>query len=227
MIMIQCKDIAIRQGSFILDDISFTIETGESACLVGPTGVGKTTIMEAICGLRRTQSGKVILNDRDITLLRPGERNIGFVPQDGALFETMNVAENISFPLMIRKWPSGERKSRVKELANLLSIEHLLNRRPGHLSGGEKQRVALGRALSFRPQIICMDEPLSALDDKTKMDIIMLIRELKEKVNITALHISHNLKEVEMLADKILHLKDKKLVNYEAKDFFVIKDQLL
>ncbi len=227
MIMIQCKDITIRQGSFILDDISFTIETGEYACLVGPTGVGKTTIMEAICGLRRTQSGKVILNDRDITLLRPGERNIGFVPQDGALFETMNVAENISFPLMIRKWPSGERKSRVKELANLLSIEHLLNRRPGHLSGGEKQRVALGRALSFRPQIICMDEPLSALDDKTKMDIIMLIRELKEKVNITALHISHNLKEVEMLADKILHLKDKKLVNYEAKDFFVIKDQLL
>jgi len=225
--MIQCKDITIRQGSFILDDISFTIETGEYACLVGPTGVGKTTIMEAICGLRRTQSGKVILNDRDITLLRPGERNIGFVPQDGALFETMNVAENISFPLMIRKWPSGERKSRVKELANLLSIEHLLNRRPGHLSGGEKQRVALGRALSFRPQIICMDEPLSALDDKTKMDIIMLIRELKEKVNITALHISHNLKEVEMLADKILHLKDKKLVNYEAKDFFVIKDQLL
>ncbi len=227
MNMIQCKDIAIRQGAFSLDGISFTIETGEYACLVGPTGVGKTTIMEAVCGLKKIPAGKVILNDRDITLLRPGERNIGFVPQDGALFETMTVAENISFPLMIRKWPSGERKSRVKELANLLSIEHLLNRRPGHLSGGEKQRVALGRALSFRPQIICMDEPLSALDDKTKMDIIMLIRELKEKVNITALHISHNLKEVEMLADKILHLKDKKLVNYEAKDFFVIKDQLL
>ncbi len=225
--MIQCKDIAIRQGSFTLDNISFTIETGEYACLVGPTGVGKTTIMEAICGLRRTQSGKVILNDRDITLLRPGERNIGFVPQDGALFETMNVAENISFPLMIRKWPSVERKSRVEELASLLSIEHLLNRRPGHLSGGEKQRVALGRALSFRPQIICMDEPLSALDDRTKMDIILLIGELRKIMNITALHISHNLKEVEMLADKILHLKDKKLVNYEAKDFFEIKDQLL
>lgn len=225
--MISCSDIAIRQGSFILESINFTIETGTYACLVGPTGSGKTTIMEAICGLRDIRSGKIILNDRDITSLRPGERNIGFVPQDGALFETMTVAQNMAFPLKIRKKSAEERNVRVKELAGLLSIEHLLDRKPAHLSGGEKQRVALGRALSFYPQIICMDEPLSALDDKTKMDIVDLILKLKEKMKITVLHISHNLKEVEILADKILHLKDKKLVYYPAEDFFSIKDRLL
>lgn len=225
--MIRCNDISIRQGNFELKDISFTIETGTYACLVGPTGSGKTTIMEAICGLKDVQSGRIILNDLDITLLRPGERNIGFVPQDGALFETMTVAQNISFPLKIRKRPASDRMARVEELAMLLSIEHLLHRKPFHLSGGEKQRVALGRALSFNPQIICMDEPLSALDDKTKMDIIELILELKEKMSITVLHISHNLREVEMLADKILHLKGRKLVYYRADDFFSIKDQLL
>ncbi len=225
--MISCNDIVIRQGNFELRGINFTIETGTYACLVGPTGSGKTTIMEAICGLRDIRSGKIILNDRDITSLRPGERNIGFVPQDGALFETMTVEQNIAFPLKIRKRPVKERNARVKELAGLLSIENLLERKPAHLSGGEKQRVALGRALSFYPQIICMDEPLSALDDKTKMDIIQLINRLKRKMSITVLHISHNLKEVEMLADKILHLKDKKMVYYSADDFFSVKDQLL
>ncbi len=225
--MISCNDIIIRQGNFELEGINFTIETGAYACLVGPTGSGKTTIMEAICGLRDIRSGKIILNDRDITSLRPGERNIGFVPQDGALFETMTVAENISFPLKIRRKSVKERNVRVEELAGLLSIGHLLDRKPAHLSGGEKQRVALGRALSFYPQIICMDEPLSALDDKTKMDIVDLIMKLKEKMKITVLHISHNLKEVELLADKILHLKDKKLVYYPAKDFFSVKDRLL
>ncbi len=225
--MISCNDISIRQGNFELTGINFTIETGTYACLVGPTGSGKTTIMEAICGLRNIRSGRIILNGRDITALRPGERNIGFVPQDGALFETMTVRQNISFPLKIRKKPHRERVARVQELAGLLSIGHLLDRKPVHLSGGEKQRVALARALSFYPQIICMDEPLSALDDKTKTDIIYLIRELKKKMAITVLHISHNLKEVEILADKILHLKEKKLVNYPADDFFSIKDRLL
>jgi ABC-type sugar transport system ATPase subunit len=139
----------------------------------------------------------------------------------------MTVAQNMAFPLKIRKKSAEERNVRVKELAGLLSIKHLLDRKPAHLSGGEKQRVALGRALSFYPQIICMDEPLSALDDKTKMDIVDLILKLKEKMKITVLHISHNLKEVEILADKILHLKDKKLVYYPAEDFFSIKDRLL
>ncbi|MDN5213657.1 ATP-binding cassette domain-containing protein [Fulvivirgaceae bacterium BMA12] len=225
--MVEGINISIKQGAFELENLDFLIQTGEYACLVGLTGSGKTTILEAICGLKPIRAGELILDGKNISFLKPAERNIGFVPQDGALFETMTVAENMEFALKIRKWSSRDRKNRVNQLADLLSIRHLINRRPLNLSGGEKQRVALGRAISFYPSVICLDEPLSALDDKTKMEMFQLIDDVRKELNITALHISHNIDEVERLADKVFQLKNKKLQSYQPSFFLQNKKRLL
>ena len=222
--MIVGTNIHIKQGNFELNDLSFSIETGEYACLIGQTGTGKTTILEAICGLKNVRSGRFELDGKDITFLKPAERKIGFVPQDGALFETMTVSENIAFALKIRKWSKADRAKRADEL---LSIGHLLDRKPTNLSGGEKQRVALGRALSFYPAIVCLDEPMSALDDQTKRSLYSLIEDIKKEVTFTALHITHNIEEVEHLADKVLHLKDGGLSAYKKNDFLENKDELI
>ena len=225
--MIVGSSIHIEQGNFKLKDLSFSIETGEYACLIGQTGTGKTTILEAICGLKSVKGGVFNLDGKDITNLKPSERHVGFVPQDGALFETMTVSENISFALKIRKWSHADRVKRAEELADLLSIGHLLGRKPENLSGGEKQRVALGRALSFYPKIICLDEPMSALDDQTKMDLYGLINDIRKELTLTALHITHNIEEVEQLADKVLYLKDGLLSTYSKTSFLEKKNELI
>ncbi len=206
--MIECKGLTIEQGDFKLSEVDFKIEEGEYAVLMGQTGSGKTTILEAICGLRPIKSGSILLDDREISNLKPAEREIGYVPQDGALFSTMNVAANLGFGLRIRKWSKKKQTNRIDELADLLGISHLINRKTEGLSGGEQQRVALGRALSFYPRIICLDEPLSALDEKTKEEMYQLLLKLKMELNITALHISHSKSEAVKLADKVLEIEN-------------------
>jgi ABC-type sugar transport system ATPase subunit len=202
--MIECKGLAIEQVDFKLSGVDFRIEEGEYAVLMGQTGSGKTTVLEAICGLRPIKSGSILLDGREISNLKPAEREIGYVPQDGALFSTMNVAQNLGFGLKIRKWDKRKQTERIEELADLLGITSLLNRKTDGLSGGEQQRVALGRALSFYPRVICLDEPLSALDEKTKEEMYQLLLKLKLELNITALHISHSKSEAVKLADKVL-----------------------
>jgi len=138
--------------------------------------------------------------------LPPAQRGIGLVPQDGALFPTMNVRENIAFALSIRKWSPLRIAYRVDELAELLNIMPLLSRRVPELSGGEKQRVALGRALASSPRILCLDEPMSALDDETRIEMIALLRKVRVETGVTTLHITHHLPEAYALADICLRL---------------------
>jgi ABC-type sugar transport system ATPase subunit len=175
---------------------------------MGKTGCGKTTILEAICGLKPVKSGRILLDGRDATQLSPGSRNIGFVPQDGAIFQTMSVYDNIAFGLSIRHWQASAIQTRVQELSELLGVSHLLSRQPRHLSGGESQRVALGRALAANPSILCLDEPLSALDEDTREEIYELLQTVKQHTDVTILHITHNKSEAFALADCFFLMED-------------------
>src|SRR5258708_2809005 len=143
--MIRLDNVSIRQGAFRLDGISFDVPDGKYGVLMGDTGCGKTSLLEAIVGLRPVAGGRILLDDRDVTRLTPGERDIGYVPQDGALFRTMTVYNHLAFALQLRREKAAAERKRVEELADWLGIRHLLTRRPAGLSGGEVQRVALGR----------------------------------------------------------------------------------
>ena len=208
--MIRVEDLCVRVGQFTFKDLSFSVETGRYAVLMGKTGSGKTTLVEAICGLRSITSGRIILQEHDVTSLRTADRGVGYVPQDLALFPTMTVREHLAFALEVRK-QHGLAKERIAELASLLKIEHLLDRKPQGLSGGESQRVALGRALSFHPGILLLDEPLSALDQETREEMYQVLTEVQHKTGVTALHITHSPAEAEHLADVLLILKDGRI----------------
>ncbi|MCL4110602.1 UNVERIFIED_CONTAM: hypothetical protein GTU68_060493 [Idotea baltica] len=183
---------------------------------MGKTGCGKSTIIEAICGLREVHNGQILLNGDDITSLLPGQRSIGYVPQDGALFTHMTVEKNIGFALKLRKWEKSKIENRVIELSNALGITHLLQRKAVGLSGGEVQRVALARALSFKPHILCLDEPLSALDDDTKEEMFELLEKLIQELNVTILHVSHSKMEAKRLASKVLLMENGKITELET-----------
>ena len=201
--MIRVEALSISVGTFRLSDISFEIPAGQYGVLMGKTGCGKTALLETICGLRRCVSGRIVLAERDVTARKAAERGIGYVPQDAALFPTMTVYEHLAFALRIRNWTKDVIETRVGELSELLGLGHLLKRKPQGLSGGESQRVALGRALSFRPPILCLDEPLSALDQDTRLEMCVLLDEVKARTGVTTIHVTHDHSEAERLADQL------------------------
>ncbi len=211
--MIKVSDLSVRQGDFALDQISFEVPTGHYAVLMGKTGSGKSTILEAICGLRSIHSGRIDLAGRDVTGLKPGSRGVGYVPQDAALFMTMSVRDNLAFALRIRNWKNAAIEQRVEELAQMLGLAHLLKRMPHGLCGGEAQRVALGRALAFHPQVLCLDEPLSALDESTRKEMYEVLESVKDRAGVTTLHVTHHSGEAQRLADNVLRLQNGRVTD--------------
>lgn len=209
--MIEVDNLSLHVGAFQLAGISFRVPSGCYAVLMGRTGSGKTTILESIIGLRHVTGGSIRLHGQEVANLKPAARGVGYVPQDGALFATMTVEDQIALGLVIRRFPKDRIRARVNELARLLGITYLLSRKPRGLSGGERQRVALGRALSFYPRVLCLDEPLSALDDDTRGEMIGLLKRVQEESGVTALHVTHNRSEAEKLADVRLQIADGRL----------------
>lgn len=197
--------VSIRAGDFGIDGLTMDISTGSYVVLMGRTGCGKTTLIETLCGLRPLAGGRIVLCGTDVSELRPADRGIGYVPQDGALFPTMTVHDQIAFPLRIRKLAPDAIESRVGELSSLLGLSKLLNRLPAGLSGGERQRTALGRALSFHPRVLLLDEPLSALDDETREEVHGVLSDINRHTSVTTLHITHNRVDAEALAD-VVHI---------------------
>lgn len=191
-----------------MKDVSLDIPSGSYAALMGRTGSGKTTLLEAVTGLKTVLRGSIHVNGVDVTHLKPAQRNIGYVPQDGALFAGMTVYDHLAFALVIRRRQRREVSARVQELAKLLEITHLLDRTSVGLSGGERQRVSLGRALSFHPQTLCLDEPLSALDDATRGQMYELLAHVRERTGVTTLHVTHSLEEAQHLADLIFRIEE-------------------
>lgn len=206
--MIELREVTIRAGQFVLERISFQIEAGQYAVLMGRTGRGKTTILEAICGLRSIVAGSVLVRNADVSGWSPAAREIGYVPQDLALFPTLDVRQHLEFALRLRKAGARDIKERVAELSEVLGISHLLSRRIQGLSGGECQRVALGRALSFRPSVLLLDEPLSALDEETRGEMYGWLRRVKETTAVTTLHVTHSQEDADALADRRLYIDD-------------------
>jgi len=215
--MIHINNVTIRSGPFTLDGVSLEVPAGDYAVLMGKTGCGKTTLLETVAGLKNVTSGRIILGETDVTDLKPAERNIGYVPQDGALFTNMTVRDQLGFALVVRRIDRQRTADRVNELAVLLEIEPLLNRTIDGLSGGEKQRVALGRALSFGPSTLLLDEPLSALDADTRAQMIGLLKRAQIETGVTCLHVTHNPQEAIALADVCLELREGRVEQVEPQ----------
>ena len=204
--MIEVAQLTVRQGTFALSEIAFAVPSGCYAVLMGKSGCGKTTVLESLAGLRTIESGTIRFAGREVAQLPPAARRVGYVPQDGALFDTMTVRDNLSFALDVRGDARPAIAKRVGELAAWLELVPLLDRRPHNLSGGEKQRVALGRALASRPPVLLLDEPLGSLDDDTRDHLIGVLNGLRQTREVTVLHVTHNRSEAERLGDLVLRL---------------------
>lgn len=187
------------------------VASGDYFFLVGPTGAGKTLLLETIAGLHNLKSGEIWIDGRNITQLEPEKRNIGMVYQDSALFPHLSVADNIIFGLKVRRLSASAIKKTLDEITSLVGVSHLLDRKPGKLSGGEKQKVALARALAVRPQLLLLDEPLSALDPETREGLQRELKRIQNELNITVLHVTHDFDEAMLLGKHIAVMSEGRI----------------
>ena len=201
--MIRLDNISVRAGSFLLSDISLSVAEREYLVILGPTGSGKTVLLEAVAGLRPPHTGRIKADGKEITSLPPEKRGFAYVPQDYALFPFLDVTGNILFGIKARHRREEAVSRRLGELAHLLGITHLLTRQVTTLSGGEKQRVALARALITSPRMLLLDEPMASLDVRTAKYLRLELKRLHDELGITTIHVTHNLIEAEEMGDRI------------------------
>ncbi len=199
-----------------VQDSTFTVANGEFFVMLGPSGCGKTTTLRMIAGLELPTSGKILLDGDDVTFKRAAERGIAFVFQLFALYPHMNVRKNIAFPLVSQGTPRGEIRQRVEEAARLLRIDHILDRPVSGLAGGDRQRVALGRAIVRRPKVFLMDEPLGTLDAEFRDLMVRELRELHNRIGATTVYVTHDQLEAMAMADKIAVMNRGRIEQFAA-----------
>ncbi len=192
-------------GAFTaVEDFNLEAEKGEFVSFLGPSGCGKTTTLRMIAGFELPSTGTIVVNDEDITFKAPNQRNVGMVFQSYALFPNMSVADNIGFGLKVRKQPVDQIRKRVGELLELINLHDKATRFPYQLSGGQQQRVALARALAIEPQVLLLDEPLSALDAKIRVSLRNEIRSIQRQLGITTIYVTHDQEEALSLSDRVV-----------------------
>ncbi len=201
-----------------LDRVSLDVEEGEFLTLLGPSGSGKTTLLSAIAGFAPLTEGRIDLRGRNISNEPPEHRDFGMVFQGYALFPTMTVRDNIAFPLKVRKRPASEVRKRVDECLGLVQMEDFAERMPAQLSGGQQQRIALARALSFEPQVLLLDEPLSALDKKLRADLQWELKSLHDRLGVTFIYVTHDQDEALSMSDRVVILKDGRIQQQGVPD---------
>ncbi|MBS3815131.1 MAG: ABC transporter ATP-binding protein [Hadesarchaea archaeon] len=209
--MINIKDLSNEWGEFSLKDINLDIQRQEYFIILGPTGAGKTLLLELIAGFHTPDKGKIMINETDLTSVPPENRDVGFVYQDYSLFPHLSVRENIEFGIKLRE-NSKEKEDKVLEIMELLEIKDLQDRCPRSLSGGEKQKTALARALVLEPSVLLLDEPLSALDVPSQKRMREELKKIHQKTGVTTIHVTHNREEAAFLGDRIAVIDNGKII---------------
>ncbi len=200
--MLNVSNLSVAFGNtVIVDNVSLVVPTGETLAITGPSGIGKTTLLHAICGIVRTTHGTVHIDDSDITTLPTHKRGIGLVSQTGDLFPNMTVSQNIEFGLRITRMPKADRLTHVNELLEMVNLAQLAHRDVAELSGGEARRIALARALAPHPRVLLLDEPLSGLDQTTHDALMTDLSRVLKQTATTALLVTHDHSEADFLAD--------------------------
>ncbi len=210
--MIRIENVSKKWDSFAINNVNLEVEEGEYFVVLGPTGAGKTLLLELIAGFHYPDEGRIYIDGRDVTMLPSAERNIGFVYQDYMLFPHMTAKENIAYGLKMRGIDEEEIERRIEEIASNYRIEHLLHRYPENLSGGEKQRVAIARAMAIEPKILLLDEPLSSLDPEMRAEIRREIKDMHERNGITVIHVTHSREDAMLLADRIAVMNEGRIL---------------
>ena len=200
--MLNVSNLSVAFGdTVIVDNVSLVVPTGETLAITGPSGIGKTTLLHAICGIVRVTGGTVRIDDTNVTSMPTHKRGIGLVSQTGDLFPTMTVSQNIEFGLRITRMPKADRLTRVNELLEMVNLIHLANRNVAELSGGEARRIALARALAPHPRVLLLDEPLSGLDQTTHDALMTDLSRVLKQTATTALLVTHDHSEADFLAE--------------------------
>lgn len=201
--MLRAEEISLTVGNFALREISLEIAPGEYFVLMGPTGSGKSLFVKCICGLSRPAAGRIFVDGKDVTAREPRFRNIGYVPQHCALFPHMTVARNITFALRLKGLSHGQALGQLAGGIDTLGLRDLLDRSVTNLSGGERQKVAVARALAAGPKLLVLDEPVSALDEPTRREVCTELRNLQQELHIPTIHICHSVVEAELVSDRV------------------------
>ena len=213
---ITIEHLTKQYGDFkAVDDLNLEIQDGELVGLLGPSGCGKSTTLFMLSGLTEPSGGRILFGDNDVTTIPPEDREIGLVFQNYALYPHMTVLENIMFPLINRKVPKAEARDRAEKMAEVVHLEGLLHRKPKALSGGQQQRVAIARALVKRPKVLLLDEPLSNLDAKLRVETREEIRRIQQEVKITTIFVTHDQEEAMSISDRIAVMDKGVLQQYE------------
>ncbi len=204
--MLMIEDLSNDWGRFQLKNINLEVKDGELLVILGPSGSGKTLLLETLAGFTVPDKGSIFIDNEEITRLSPEKRKFGFVYQDFALFPHLSVKENIGFGV------NGDQENKIRELAEFLGIDHLLNENPLTLSGGEKQRVTLARALAIEPSYMLFDEPLSSLDERIQAKMRKEIKRIQDEMNLTSIYVTHDQSEAMFLADRIAVMMEGEIV---------------
>jgi multiple sugar transport system ATP-binding protein len=203
------------KGTRAVDDVSLTVDDGEFMVLLGPSGCGKTTLLRSIAGLEQIDGGRIVIGDRNVTELPPRKRKIAMVFQSYAVFPHMTVFENIAFGLRMRRAAKAEIDRHVREAAELLHIENLLDRYPAQTSGGQRQRIAVARALAMQPQVLLMDEPLSNLDALLRLEARAELKRLLKEIGSTTIYVTHDQVEAMSMGDRVAVMRTGQLVQVD------------
>jgi molybdate/tungstate transport system ATP-binding protein len=221
--MLEIKDGVIAAGEFRVAGVNINVKQNEYFVLMGPTGSGKSLLVKAICGIIPIASGSIFIDGEDVTRLEPAKRKIGYVPQNSSLFPHLSVLENVIFPLRIRKVDKKAAIKKVEPIVEALGIGSLLKRRTLNLSGGEQQKIALARALSFDPKLLVLDEPVSALDEPTRCEICELLKKIQQDFLITTIHVCHNLEETRIVSDRVAIICEGQVVQIDTLENMIAR----